>query len=289
MDSQNLSINDPNKLNIIKDVFTSYFHSSIGSFDQSRLIIHYQPVVCYDSGKVSSLEALLRYNDPKLGLIYPDAFINKLHGEISSIALFKWLLKTTKEHSDFFYKCNINLPISINISSDVFLEKDFIHIIKSHIENIHYNYLILELTECTKIESIDNLNNTIKYLDDLDIKVYLDDFGSGFSNHNLIEILPVNTVKIDKSLIFKMFQSKEDANLIKSIIAVLTIRNIKVIAEGVNSICEAEFLHSCGCQLIQGFGIKKGIKHLDIPLWIKKSTLERDWWTRKYNHEIKII
>ena len=261
-------------------------NSSYVSFDLSRLQVHYQPVVCYNTGTVSSLEALIRYNHPSKGLLYPDSFIDQLQSEISSMGLFKWVLDKTLEHQAYFNLCKINVPISVNTSPDVFLDLSFIPLIKDYISKSS-NPLIIELTESTKISSVTTLTHTIDSLKDIHVEVYLDDFGSGFSNHDLIECLPISTVKIDKSLIFRMLDTSEDADLIKSIIALLRKRNIQVVAEGVNSIFEADFLHYCGCYLIQGYGIRKSINHFSIPLWFHKSTLENDWWTRKLDFKFE--
>lgn len=262
---------------------------AVVEFDHNRLQVYYQPIICYASGSVVGLEALLRYADPEKGILFPDDFLPQFLAHEPSINLVEWLLHKIHEHSSYFSKCKTDIPISINITASDLQDDKLVTLIENFKKINQETRLSLELTESNSVASIHKALSIVEALHKLDVNVYLDDFGTGFANYDLLDLLPFDTVKIDKSLIYKMFNSAEDANVVKSIIKLLQLNKMKIIAEGVNSIDEANYLMSMGCCFLQGYGIHKAMTYQVIPLWVKKCILEEVWWTTKPLDDYQMI
>lgn len=250
--------------------------------NRSRLLLYYQPIVCFRSGEVVGLEGLMRLIDHRKGLCLPSDFLDVLSAKVSSLLLFDWLLHQSHNHNNYFSSYGIHLPISINVRADEFENPCFLDLVnkfftKTESKNFR---LTFEISEVSKIKSVESIIDTIYELRNHDIRVSLDDFGTGFSNIDLIKKIPFDSVKIDKSLVFDMLKSDEDLALIQSIIRFLNSNGMEVVSEGVNSIEEAEILLESGCNIIQGFGISKAMKHQNIPFWIDKCCVEGDWWKK---------
>lgn len=217
--------------------------------------VYYQPIYDTKSEKILGAEALIRWVT-KDGVIPPDKFIplSKKTGSIVDIDNFvlKEAIKTCKYYleqgqRDFF--------VSINASKRFLKQKEIISIITNELDlnKVPYNMLKIEITED---EVIDDFEYTIKLLNEirkLGIKVSLDDFGVGYSSFNHIKILPVDVIKLDRSLLLGVENSKKDIAIIETIINLCHNLDMRVICEGVETRKQAEILRLLKCDCIQGY------------------------------------
>ncbi|MCD6432935.1 MAG: EAL domain-containing protein, partial [Sulfurimonas sp.] len=229
------------------------------ALELNQFELYYQPIVELQSGKITSCEALIRWNHPERGLVFPDDFIPYAEESDLIISIGDWVIDAACKE---FHNCHSTMQdIAVNISSRQFIQEDFVEkILKAtKINNIHPSSLKLELTESV---AIDNLSTTVKKMNlikSYGFKIAMDDFGTGYSSLSYLKNLPFDYIKIDRSFVKDMLKNEDDASLIKTILTISKQFKFAVIAEGVETIEDIEFLKTLECDYIQGYVISKPI------------------------------
>jgi len=221
--------------------------------------LYFQPIVNIDNCVITSCEALIRWNHPEKGLIFPDHFIPYAEESDLIIDIGDWVIDAAcKQYKNFATEI---IDIAINISSRQFIQDDFIEkILKTTKANeIHPSALKLELTESV---AIDNLADTVKKMNILKshgFKIAMDDFGTGYSSLSYLKNLPFDFIKIDRSFIKDMLENEDDASLIKTILTISKQLKFAVIAEGVETQEHVAVLKALECDYYQGYVKSKPI------------------------------
>jgi len=222
-----------------------------------ELYLQYQPQVDQD-GQLIGLEALLRWQHPSKGNVSPQHFIS-LAEDIGVIdQLGRYILRLAcqqcRDLASFGFPKN-KLKIAVNISPTHFLQEDFVE----QIEKIINSYplgniqLVLEITEEVTIGDIDDLVDKMNTLNKLNIQFSLDDFGTGYSSLTYLKMLPIDSVKIDRSFIHELPDNHEDGSIVTAILTMTRSLDINVIAEGIENDVQYQFLDKLGCQYYQGY------------------------------------
>ena len=217
----------------------------------------YQPQFDIHTGKLRGFEALIRWKDPELGNIPPSIFIPLAEESGLIIPIGRWILNTAlatiKSWQD---KYNFNGIMSINVSPIQLNQDTFIFELTALIDQYGVNPNLLEI-EITEGVMINNMNETIdklQALKDMGIRVSLDDFGTGYSSLNYLQMLPLNTLKIDKSFINNITSDDGvQANITSSIINMVKNMGLETIAEGVEHPEQLDLLNKFNCNIVQGF------------------------------------
>ena len=222
---------------------------------QNQLNVYYQPQLNVNKS-VIAVEALVRWIHPELGFISPDEVIPIAEdtGLIYDIGEFV-LNKAIADVKLINKNCGRSLNLSVNISPHQFVKEDFVEKIKRNIENneLDKNFLTLEVTEGIAIE---NLNDTIEKFEDLKhvgVRLSLDDFGTGYSSLSHLKRLPINELKIDKSFVFDIEDDPQDALLVQTVINIAHRFGLSVVAEGVETEAQQNFLKDNDCDIYQGY------------------------------------
>ena len=232
-----------------------------------EFVLYYQPKISTKENSVSGFEALLRWNHPTKGLIYPDSFLYVTHNNKLSIDLHKYVMNKVCNQIHKWenkYK-NFNLRVSVNISAEQFYNKDFIKdtldiISKTSIDPKLLDFEILEdvfLKDKQKVISI------IKKFKSRGITFSLDDFGTGYSSISLLHLLPIDNLKIDKTFILNLFEDRNE-EIVKLSIDIAKVYDIDVVAEGVEDKKSLEYIKKYGCKYYQGYYFSKAIPAKDI-------------------------
>ncbi len=221
-----------------------------------QIFIVYQPIVSLTSGRVVSLEALLRWNHPERGMIEPSEFILIAEQSGMIMRVGEWVLRAACLQVKAWQKRGFaDFKISINVSMQQFRQVDFFEQISQmlHEINLDPHFLVLELTENSLMEDMKKSIPLLNKLKSIGISIVIDDFGVGYSSLNYLKRLPVDKVKIDRSFIMDIPHDTDDVAITSAILAMAKNLNIKVIAEGVENIAQLKFLIEHQCDEIQGF------------------------------------
>jgi len=221
----------------------------------------YQPKIDLGSGRMVGMEALIRWMTPGgAGIIGPDKFIPVAEDTGLIVPLGHWVLKTTCRQWVAWQKAGLNPPmVSVNLSPRQFTHGGLAREILLTIEDTGMNpaYLGLEITESTAMENPKTTMQVLAELSQHGIQVMIDDFGTGHSNLRQLKRLPIDIVKIDKSFVRDVLIDKEDAEIANAIIRLAHMLDLRVVAEGVETMEVAAYLKEMGCDEIQGYLVGK--------------------------------
>ncbi len=229
----------------------------------NELELYYQVKIDSASKKISGAEALIRWNHPSKGLLFPDVFIGIAESTGMILEMGNWIIiqaiKDLKEWSEQGYK---DLTIAINLSPRQFLDKNLISLISSLIKKHSINpaQLEFEVTETMSMSNIEATLRTLKQLKELGVTIAIDDFGTGYSSLSYLKKFPVHTLKIDKSFVMDMTEDEEDRVIVETIISMAHTLGFKTVAEGVETQEHTTILTNLGCDYLQGYHYSKAIQ-----------------------------
>jgi EAL domain-containing protein (putative c-di-GMP-specific phosphodiesterase class I) len=237
------------------------------ALQNEEFILHYQPKYGVNSRVLVGVEALLRWQHPQYGLTMPDQFIPALeeNGLINSVG--EWVLRTACAQNKLWQNEGYApITVSINISAVQFRSKQLIETVAQVLDEtgLDPRYLELELTESMFISNTEGAINTMYRLKDLGVALSIDDFGSGYSSLSYLKRFPVDYLKIDRSFIKDIEVSSKDAAITNAIAVLAHSLNMKLVAEGVESQGQLEYLKSRGCQELQGFLFSRPVSAREI-------------------------
>ncbi|MEK8015966.1 MAG: EAL domain-containing protein [Candidatus Parabeggiatoa sp.] len=226
----------------------------------NQLCLYYQPQIDSNSGHIVGMEALLRWQHPKLGLLSPGKFVPVAEEMGLIIPIGEWVLRTACEQNKAWQRAGFPLlRVSVNVSSRQFHPANLLQTVKDALTDSGLNprYLELELTESMLISEEDNSKNSIlsvlKELKAMGVQIAIDDFGTGYSSLSYLKRFPVNTLKIDRSFIQDIGKNEDDAAITSAIIAMAHSLRLSVVAEGVENLVQLVFLQAQQCEIIQGY------------------------------------
>lgn len=227
----------------------------------NEFILHYQPVVDLETGKVCSVEALIRWNHPSLGMIPPSKFIPLAENNGIIIPLGEWIFRTACMQTKIWHNQGFSeLKIAINLSSKQLRKKDIVQTFANILKTTQLSPAHIEL-ELTESEAF--LNETIpivKQLKAMGLSLAIDDFGTGYSGLSNLKLFDIDKLKIDQSFIRDVATNEDSRAIVENTIALAKKINVKVLAEGVETKEQLLFLQKAGCNLIQGYYFSKPIE-----------------------------
>ena len=226
------------------------------ALEKEEFIVHYQPQIDCRTEKIIGIEALVRWNHESMGLISPQTFIPLAEESNLIIALDQWVMRTSMVQLKAWYDKGYNPGrLSLNLSTKQLQEKTFVATIKTMLEETgcKAEWIEFEVTESNIMHNIQEAISTLETIRGLGIHIAIDDFGTGYSSLSYLKKLPVNKLKIDRSFIIDIPGNKEDAAITNAIIAIADSLNLTVIAEGVETKRQKNYLVENGCHYIQGY------------------------------------
>jgi EAL domain-containing protein (putative c-di-GMP-specific phosphodiesterase class I) len=228
------------------------------ALERNELRLYYQPKIFLKNGQLEGVEALVRWQHPIRGVVNPAEFIPMAEETGIINALGKWVMKEACLQAKRMNSAIYNHPpllMSINISVRQFQQHDLVEQVEQIISETGVNpfYIQFEISEGIVIEEMDDVVDKLKKLKALGVRLALDDFGTGYSNLRYLKYLPIDTLKIDKSLIMGFDRDLEIIAFVQSVIGLGHSMNLMVVAEGVENMDELVKLQNVGCDLGQGF------------------------------------
>ncbi|NEP19423.1 MAG: EAL domain-containing protein [Leptolyngbya sp. SIO4C1] len=232
--------------------------------EQQQLRLHYQPLIDLSTGKIAGFEALIRWQHPEKGLIFPNDFISLAEENGLIVPIGYWVIEEACRQTRTWhekYPHLADLFVSVNLSGQQFTETNLVNRIAEILEKTQYNRhtLKLELTESVVMDNVDSSIAVLLRLKDLDLKIGIDDFGTGYSSLSYLHRFPIDTLKVDRSFVMRMEDTCENAEIVKTIIALGHNLKMSVVAEGVETESQAQRLRSLNCEYGQGYFFAKPV------------------------------
>jgi len=247
------------------------------ALNNNQLYLNYQPIIGLQTKEICSVEALLRWKHPKYGQVAPDKIISIAEESDLILALGEWILETAcQQLSAWQLEGIMNLQLSINMSIRQFDHKyDIVNVLTKLIQKyqISRQLIHLEITESLMLEDSKHILDTLSELKKMGLMLSVDDFGTGYSSLSYLRKFPVDILKIDKTFIENLNLGSGDDTLIKAIIAMSQSFKLTVIAEGVETKEQLNFLQMHDCDKVQGFYFSKPVSANEINLLLKNKKL----------------
>jgi diguanylate cyclase (GGDEF)-like protein/PAS domain S-box-containing protein len=224
------------------------------AIEREEFVLYYQPKVTLADGRISGVEALMRWRDPAGGLVLPGQFIPVLEESGLIAAVGQWALHQALKDQKRWRAAGHAAPrVAVNVSSLQLRKQDFAQMIEAIVESTEGAALELEITESMIIEQVDRTIEALKKIRACGVNVAIDDFGTGYCSLSYIAKLPVTSLKIDRAFILGMSEGREGLAIVSSIIALAHSLKLTVVAEGVETQEQARLLRQLGCDEAQGF------------------------------------
>ena len=239
-----------------------------------EFLLHYQPIINAEDEKVVAAEALIRWNHPEKGMVYPDGFIPFIEKGCCTKAVGEWVCEQAFSQQKEWLEQGIDIMLSINLSVRHILSTDFYKNMNSLVEkyNVDLKKIRLEITEYTLMEHSDATINILTQMEEQGFHFSLDDFGTGYSSITYLKDTPIGSIKIDKSFTDEISHNKGEAQLFDAILTLSKVIGLSSIAEGVEEAYQVEYLKKAGCDMIQGYYYSKPLNPEAFNAYMKKST-----------------
>ncbi|MCG7873698.1 MAG: EAL domain-containing protein [Candidatus Thiodiazotropha lotti] len=228
----------------------------IFALERNEFEVYYQPQVITETGRIFGVEALLRWHNPELGLVYPSAFIPVAEhtGLIRTIGL--WVLRTACHQVQQWNSLGLGpIQLAVNLSPLQFSDKNLVDEVRRCLvdSGLEPEYLELEITESAVMQNLAEATNAMRLLKEQGVKLAIDDFGTGYSSLSNLQHFPLDRIKIDQSFTREFQQNENVKEITLTIIEMAKRLKLKVIAEGVETEAQADHLQQYGCDGLQGY------------------------------------
>lgn len=223
---------------------------------QQEFLLYYQPRVDLRTGRISGVEALVRWNHPEMGLVSPARFIPLAEETGLIVPIGEWVLRTACAQNKAWQEAGLPpLRMAVNLSARQFRQENLIQMVADVLAEtgLDPRWLELELTESLLMERAEQSVSILRSLADMGIDIAVDDFGTGYSSLGYLKRFPITNLKIDQSFIRDIASDPDDAILVRTIITMAHGLGMKTVGEGVESLEQVDFLCRHGCEEVQGY------------------------------------
>jgi len=227
---------------------------------RGELLLHYQPQVSLHTGHIIGVEALVRWQNPARGLVSPAKFIPIAEETGLIIPIGEWVLRTACAQSKAWQVDGLPaVKMAVNLSARQFKQQNLVEMVAQTLQETGLNasYLELEVTESLFVDNVQQAIKILQQLHDMGIVLSVDDFGTGYSSLNYLKRFPIHGLKIDQSFVRDLALDSDDAAIIKAIISLAHNLQLSVIAEGVETQEQLDYLRVSECDEIQGYYFSK--------------------------------
>lgn len=238
-----------------------------------QLVLHYQPQVDAKTGDMTGLETLIRWRHPELGLLMPAAFVPIAEESGLIVRLGEWVLRAACRQAVAWDRDGYRpLRVAVNISNNQFRSDKFAETVSEVLKEtgLAPDRLELEITESSIMHAENHGLPTLRRIKDLGVRIAMDDFGTGYSSLAALRQLPVDILKIDRSFVDGVVTDKADAKIASVILAMARLLKLEVVAEGVETEDQLDFLRRKGCHTIQGYFIARPMPAKDVAALFRR-------------------
>lgn len=224
--------------------------------EKNEWVLYYQPTIDAQSGMIVGAEALLRWNHPTRGMVPPNLFIPTAEKTGLIVPIGEWVLnEACRQMCEWRAAGLTTRTIAVNLSAVQFNHPGLIQMVRSTLQRhaLEPDCLTLEITESTAMQDVHASQAILQQLDEMGVQISIDDFGTGYSSLLYLKRLPASELKIDRGFVCDLAHDAEDAAIIAAIVALGHTLNLRIVAEGVETAEQQEFLSRLGCNILQGY------------------------------------
>lgn len=242
------------------------------ALENEEFMLHYQPKVSMESGAITGVEALLRWNDPATGLVPPGHFIGLLEETGLILEVGKWALGQAVRDHRHWLELGIPAPrIAVNVSPFQLRQPNFVGLVKEVVASGESG-VDLEITESLIMEDVDSNIDKLRELRDMGMTIYIDDFGTGYSSLGYLVKLPIHALKIDRSFVITMLGDPNVMTLVSTIVSLAHSLKMSVVAEGIDEEEQAQQLRAWKCEEGQGYLFSKPVSRDKISVLVARGS-----------------
>jgi EAL domain-containing protein (putative c-di-GMP-specific phosphodiesterase class I) len=226
------------------------------AIERDEFALHYQPKVDLESGRIVGAEALLRWRNAELGSVPPAQFIALAEETGLMLPIGRWVVRqASAQHVAWCEQGLPPIPLAVNLSPRQFADAELVTDLQAALREtgMPAHALELEITEGVLIGHPERARATLHAIKRLGVRLALDDFGTGYSSLAQLKRLPIDTLKVDRSFVQGLPGDARDSAIIEAIVALGRTLQLAVVAEGVETVAQREFLRACGCTQMQGY------------------------------------
>ena len=246
------------------------FHEAM---EEKRFLVYYQPKfdVRPSEPVLSSAEALVRWNDPELGMVSPGVFVPlfEKNGLIQELDSYVWR-EVARQQREWKDRLGFSLPVSVNVSRVDMYDEDFvgnlIGLLAEH--GLTTDDIYLEITESAYTENSDQIVEAVWQLRDAGFKIEMDDFGSGYSSLNMVSTLPIDALKLDMQFVRNAFNGRRDTRMLEVVLEIADSLMVPSIAEGMETAEQMFTLKALGCDIVQGYYVARPVPPEDYEAFL---------------------
>ena len=236
-------------------------------------LLYYQPKMDIATGKIKGVEALIRWNHPKRGVLSPYEFIDFAEKRGFILDIGEWVIREACRQAKVWKDAGYDIKVAVNLSVIQLRQKNFANQVLDILKEAELppKNLELEVTETLLMDNIETAVSTLNRLHCRGIHISIDDFGTGYSSLSYLKQLPINTLKIDRAFIIDIVTDNYDKNIVRTVISMAHGMDLQVVAEGVETVEQFNLLRDMSCDEIQGYLLAKPVVASEIPDLLQQS------------------
>lgn len=246
------------------------------ALEKQEFLLYYQPKVSTKTGKIAGAEALIRWQHPERGLVSPTEFVSVLEDTGLILPVGEWALAQICQQYTIWKNMGFgNISLALNLSAKQFLDAELCEKVRRTLDRMKPNpdFLELEVTESILMGDFQSATQTLENLHALGIKLSIDDFGTGYSSLAYLKLLPVDVLKIDRAFVMGLPDNAQDNAIVRVILLLAQALDLKVVAEGVETEEQLNFLINEKCDYIQGYYYSKPVPSEQFTQLLKQQNL----------------
>lgn len=249
------------------------------ALEQQQLTMHYQPTLDLHSGRVLSVEALMRWHHPQRGNIPPGTFIPCAEQSTLINVLTHFALEEAMQTARFFQSQDMPIPVAVNISAHNLCQPDFAETIFAMLaeHGLRGDYLELEVTESALVRDINHTAGELQRLAAAGVTITVDDFGTGYSSLQYLHKLPISHLKLDQSFVRRLPDDQDAVHILQAAVSLAHKMQMKTVAEGVETDRIMRFLNQIGCDIAQGYFISRPVEREKFIEWYQSHEGQLNW------------